>query len=112
MRRIFFLLVAVLAVPMASRPLRSAPAEPPVAATTPTIDDLISLKRAGSPVISPDGRLVAYTVRETNWDDDRYETEIWMADVASGAVRQLTNAPKSRRPNTTRSSQPASARST
>ena len=47
MRRIFFLLVAVLAVPMASRPLRSAPAEPPAAATTPTIDDLISLKRAG-----------------------------------------------------------------
>jgi dipeptidyl aminopeptidase/acylaminoacyl peptidase len=95
MRRVLFLLVVVLAVPLAARPLHSAPAGPPAAATTPTIDDLISLKRAGSPVISPDGRLVAYTVRETNWDDDRYETEIWVADVASGAVRQLTNAPKS-----------------
>ena len=95
MRRVLFLLVVVFAVPLAARPLRSAPAGPPAAATTPTIDDLISLKRAGSPVISPDGRFVAYTVRETNWDDDRYETEIWVADVASGAVRQLTNAPKS-----------------
>src|SRR5262245_20999361 len=62
---------------------------------TPTVDDLISLKRAGSPVISPDGRFVAYTIRETNWDDDRYETEIWIGDVASGQNRQLTNAPKS-----------------
>ncbi|HKW00454.1 MAG TPA: S9 family peptidase [Vicinamibacterales bacterium] len=90
MRRVVFLLFALSLVVLATRPLRSAPA-----AATPTVDDLISLKRAGSPVISPDGRLVAYTVRETNWDDDRYETEIWIADVASGAVRQLTNAPKS-----------------
>ena len=76
----------------------------PAAGTSPTVDDLISLKRAGSPVISPDGRLVAYTVRETNWDDDRYETEIWIADVAAGTTRQLPNAPKS-------SSAPACSRS-
>ena len=95
MRRVLSLLVAIFALPLASRPLRSEPVGSAAAATTPTIDELISLKRAGSPVISPDGRLVAYTVRETNWDDDRYETEIWIADVASGAVRQLTNAPKS-----------------
>ncbi|HUL72440.1 MAG TPA: S9 family peptidase [Vicinamibacterales bacterium] len=76
-------------------PLVSAPA-PPAAGSSPTIDDLISLKRVtGSPAISPDGRFVAYTVRETNWDDDRYETEIWLADVAAGTTRQLTNAPKS-----------------
>src|SRR6478735_10488752 len=95
MRRVLFLLVVVLAVPLTARPLRSAPAGPPSAATTPTIDELISLKRAGSPVISPDGRAVAYTIRETNWDDDRYETEIWIANVATGTSRQLTNAAKS-----------------
>ncbi len=64
-------------------------------AKSPAIDDLISLKRAGSPAISPDGKWVAYTVRETNWDDNRYETEVWLADVASGAPRQLTNGLKS-----------------
>jgi dipeptidyl aminopeptidase/acylaminoacyl peptidase len=58
---------------------------------TPTIDQLISLKRAGSPVISPDGQFVAYTVRETNWDDNNYHTEIWLADVKTGALRQLTS---------------------
>ena len=66
---------------------------------TPTIDQLISLKRAGSPEISPDGQWVAYTVRETNWDDNNYHTEIWLADVKSGELRQLTsNAKKSSTP--------------
>jgi dipeptidyl aminopeptidase/acylaminoacyl peptidase len=36
-------------------------------------------------------------VRETNWDDNAYETEIWLADAAGGAPRQLTNAKKSSR---------------
>ena len=60
-----------------------------------TVDALISLKRAGSPAISPDGKLVAYTIRETNWDENAYETEIWLADVQSGTTRQLTNGRKS-----------------
>ena len=61
----------------------------------PTVDQILSLKRAGSPELSPDGRWVAYTVREANWDDNGYETEIWLADAATGATRQLTNAKKS-----------------
>jgi Tol biopolymer transport system component len=61
---------------------------------TPSIDDLLNLKRVGAPAISPDGRLVAYTVRETNWDENAYETEIWIGDGA-GQARQLTNAAKS-----------------
>jgi dipeptidyl aminopeptidase/acylaminoacyl peptidase len=65
------------------------------AQTAPTIDRLIELKRAGSPVISPDGRFVAYTVSEANWDENAYETEIWLADTQTGATRQLTNAKKS-----------------
>ena len=67
-----------------------------------SIDDLIALKRAsGPPAISSDGRWVAYAVRETNWADNAYETEIWLADArTAGSGRQLTNAVKS-------SSQPA-----
>jgi dipeptidyl aminopeptidase/acylaminoacyl peptidase len=70
---------------------------PPIAfpKVPPTVDQLLSLKRAGSPQISPDGRWIAYTVRETNWDDNTYETEIWVADTTTGASRQLTNAKKS-----------------
>lgn len=61
----------------------------------PSIDDVINLKRVGSPVISPNGQHVAYTVRETNWDENAYETEIWIADVATGQSRQVTNSRKS-----------------
>jgi dipeptidyl aminopeptidase/acylaminoacyl peptidase len=61
--------------------------------STPSIDDLLNLKRAGAPAISPDGRLVAYTVRETNWDENAYETEIWIGDGTR--TRQLSQGRKS-----------------
>ena len=61
----------------------------------PTVDQILTIKRAGSPEISPDGRWVAYTVRQTNWDDNAYDTQIWLADAAAGVSRQLTNGKKS-----------------
>ena len=72
------------------RPLAQTGAAP----TAPTIDELISLKRAASPAISPDGQWVAYTVREANWDDNNYHTEIWLADAKTGATHQLTSNTK------------------
>jgi dipeptidyl aminopeptidase/acylaminoacyl peptidase len=62
-----------------------------------SIDDLIALKRVtGTPAISPDGRRVAFTVRETNWADNTYETEVWIADVSAvGSARPLTSGAKS-----------------
>ncbi|MBI3652072.1 MAG: S9 family peptidase [Acidobacteria bacterium] len=62
---------------------------------TPTIDQSLNLKSAGNPRISPDGRLVAYQVQETNWEENAFETEIWIAVVATGERYQLTNAKKS-----------------
>ena len=69
----------------------------PSAVGAQSIDDLIALKRtSGTPAISPDGRWVAYAVRETNWTENTYETEIWLADTrAAGSGRQLTSAAKS-----------------
>lgn len=86
--------IAFSAVPAARdvSPQNAPLALPKVA---PTVDQVLSLRRAGSPEISPDGRRVAYTVRTPNWDDNAYETQIWLADVASGAVRQLTNSKRS-----------------
>ncbi|MFL6275974.1 MAG: S9 family peptidase [Blastocatellia bacterium] len=62
---------------------------------TPTIEQSLNIKSAGGPRISPDGRLVAYQVQETNWEENAFETEIWIAVVASGERYQLTNAKKS-----------------
>src|SRR6266481_5318276 len=86
--------LAVLLLGIAA-PLRAQNAPAALPRLAPTVDQILSLKRAGSPEISPDGRWVAYTVRETNWDDNEYETEIWLADATTGATRQLTNAKKS-----------------
>src|SRR2546429_5451044 len=55
-----------------------------------TIDDYLVLKSVGNPQLSPDGKWVAYTVTEQSLKDNRGITRIWLADVASGAVRQLT----------------------
>jgi dipeptidyl aminopeptidase/acylaminoacyl peptidase len=60
-----------------------------------TVDALISLKRVGSPAISPDGRWVAYTVREAEWEENTYHTDVWLADTRTGDTHQLTNNKKS-----------------
>src|ERR1044071_3664738 len=62
---------------------------------TPTIEQSLNLKSVSGARISPDGRLVAYQVQETNWTDNAFETEIWVAVVATGERYQLTNAKKS-----------------
>ena len=64
-------------------------------AQTPTIDQSLNLKSAGGPRISPDGRYVAYQVQKTNWEENAFETEIWMAVTATGECYRLTNAKKS-----------------
>jgi dipeptidyl aminopeptidase/acylaminoacyl peptidase len=53
------------------------------------------MKTAGGPRISPDGRYVAYQIQETNWEDNAFETEIWIAVTSTGERYQLTNAKKS-----------------
>ncbi len=68
---------------------------PPATSSTPAIDQSLSLKSAGNPRISPDGRWVAYQVRETNWEDNAFETEIWIAPTGGGQAYQLTRAKKS-----------------
>ncbi|MGZ5556518.1 MAG: TolB family protein, partial [Candidatus Aminicenantales bacterium] len=79
----------------ADRPVSAAGASVEPAKRVPTVEDLMALKSAGNPQISPDGRRVAYTVTETDFDQDAYVTQIWLADVASGETIQLTRGKKS-----------------
>ncbi|MES2015610.1 MAG: S9 family peptidase [Pseudomonadota bacterium] len=55
-----------------------------------TIEDLVRLERVGSPVVSPDATRVIYTVRSTNMDKNKGNTQLWMLDlrnVAAAPVR-------------------------
>ena len=61
-----------------------------------TVDDVLELKGVSSPMVSPDGTRVLYTVRawepasdkEPNQRESR--TRVWMVPVAGGPARQLT----------------------
>lgn len=66
-----------------------------LSAQTPTIEQSLNLKTAASPRISRDGRFIAYTVSETNWEENSFDTQIWMAMTATGERYQLTHAKKS-----------------
>ena len=46
-----------------------------------TVEDLVNLERVGSPAISPDATRVVYTVRTTNMDKNRGNTQLWMIDL-------------------------------
>jgi dipeptidyl aminopeptidase/acylaminoacyl peptidase len=54
----------------------------------PSFEDVLSLESVGGVTISPDGSRVAYTVRTTDWDENGYDTEIWIA--GAGEPFQLT----------------------
>src|SRR5262249_27438701 len=76
--------------------LLAGPVHPRAAAApAPTLAQIVGLRRAASPAISPDGRQVAYTVRDTDWVANAFVTQVWLADVATGDLRQLTRGPKS-----------------
>src|SRR4051812_27949676 len=61
-------------------------------AAPPTIDAIVSLRRPSEPALSPDGRAVAYSVLETDWDANEFRTQLWLVDVASAVSRPLTSA--------------------
>jgi dipeptidyl aminopeptidase/acylaminoacyl peptidase len=53
----------------------------------------ISLKNAGSPIISPDGKTIVYSVSTTDWANNTYDNELWMARNGEEPV-QLTRTNK------------------
>ena len=62
----------------------------PPAAKTPTIDQSLEMYGVGSPKISPDGRHVVYEQTRTDWDANAFETDLWIADAATGERHELT----------------------
>ncbi len=57
-----------------------------------TPQDLVGFARVSEPAVSPDGRRVAYTLRETDLAADRGRTDLWMLDLDGEAPpRRLTS---------------------
>jgi dipeptidyl aminopeptidase/acylaminoacyl peptidase len=54
-----------------------------------TVEDLANMERLGSPAVSPDATRVVYTVRSTNMEKNRGNTQLWLLDLrASKPVPQ------------------------
>jgi dipeptidyl aminopeptidase/acylaminoacyl peptidase len=96
-------LTSLLVLGLAARAQQSTPPAPAPAAaapaastsTTPTIDQSLEMKGAFSPELSPDGKRVVYEVSRTNWEDNTFERDLWIADAATGEGHQLTASKKS-----------------
>src|SRR5229473_6009900 len=65
------------------------------ASTTPTIDQSLEWKIAFNPKISPDGKRVVYEVQKANWEDNAFDRNLWIVDIATGESHALTSAKKS-----------------
>jgi dipeptidyl aminopeptidase/acylaminoacyl peptidase len=54
------------------------------------ISDLERIVRVADPQISPDDKSIAVVVSRANMKDDRYDSQIVLVDIASGAQRTIT----------------------
>jgi len=67
------------------------PATAPAADTHPfSVHDMLAMDRISDPRVSPDGSLVAFTVRVTDLEANKGRNDIWIAPTAGGAARRLT----------------------
>ena len=55
-----------------------------------TLDDLARLQRVGTPVVSPEGDWVAYTVSQSDTKEDKGQTHLWMVKWDGSVRLQLT----------------------
>jgi dipeptidyl aminopeptidase/acylaminoacyl peptidase len=55
-----------------------------------TLDDLAKFQRVGSPVVSPEGDWVIYTVSQIDAKEDKGQTHLWMVKWDGSARVQLT----------------------
>jgi dipeptidyl aminopeptidase/acylaminoacyl peptidase len=60
-----------------------------------TFDDLYSIPRPHSPQISPEGKQVVFVLRTTNWQEEHYESHLWLMRVDGANQRQITSSESS-----------------
>ena len=87
MKRIVAVAMCVaLALPLGAVPQERAASSPRAL----VVDDLFAIKNVGAPVVSPDGKWIAYTVGQTMLREERSETQIWMMPAAGGEAIPMT----------------------
>ncbi|HSR98927.1 MAG TPA: hypothetical protein VLM79_17840, partial [Kofleriaceae bacterium] len=65
----------------------------PAAAKGLTIDDMLAMRRISDPAVSPDGKQVAFAVRDTDVDANRGRFDVWLVATDGSSLKQLTTHP-------------------
>ena len=84
--RVFLLPVVCLA--LAPQHRAAAAARRPL-----TVGDMLAMERVTDPAPSPDGKLIAYTLRTTDYEGNAGRTDVWVVPTDGGAARRLTSHP-------------------
>lgn len=59
----------------------------------PSFEEVLSLRQAGTPYLSPDGTDLIYSVSATDWKENRYDSELWLSKDGAPPF-QLTQTAK------------------
>jgi dipeptidyl aminopeptidase/acylaminoacyl peptidase len=62
----------------------------PAAAKGLTVEDMLAMQRVSDPQVSPDGKWVAFSVRDTDYDANKGRYDVWLAAVDGSSVTRLT----------------------
>ncbi len=82
-------LVAVLPLLAGVLPLANTAAARPM-----EIADLFKFHRLADPQVSPDGASVVYVTTDVVWEENTYQSDLWLVPLAGGEPRPLTASPK------------------
>ncbi len=80
MRRVILLaivLIPALGLAQAKRPF--------------TFEDMMNLKRIGEPIVSPDGKWVAFAAQDVSLAENKKTPHLWVVPIAGGEAVQLTS---------------------
>lgn len=56
--------------------------------------DLWKMKRVADPQLSPDGKWIAFVVTETDYEENKSNSDIWIVSSEGGEPKRLTTSPK------------------
>lgn len=92
MRRFTLTIVSAMAILLMEGIFVQLSAQP--AAKKPfTFEDMMSLKRIGGPVISPDGKWVLFAAVDVDLKENKRTSHLWVVPMAGGVARQLPANP-------------------
>ncbi|MCM3875331.1 MAG: S9 family peptidase [Thermoanaerobaculia bacterium] len=79
----------VLSTLLTANALAFAGADPPAKKSF-GVDEIWAVSRVGTPVLSRDGKRVAYTIATYDLEENRSNADVWLLELSGGAPRRLT----------------------